>query len=434
MPELKRKIIVYAPVIKLGLRDLMNANVLESLNREFNIHWYLQQSNDKIPFFTEENTSILYMSPTRQFLWSFLFEIENYIYNREKIGSKQSFPFLGMGRKQIVILKLIIKFRLTRIFKGFLKCLLRLSVPSAPSFFQDSELVICFGSSKDPFFDDIVRIARKNHIRIVMVSLNWDNATSKPYIEKPDLILSWGKQTASLSEKLHGIKSRPIGTPRYESYKSIEIFDKDLAKLKVGLESHFRYILFAGVGFPFPEIEVLNRLSEYLESTCKPDYRIIYRPHPFGWKRENANKTDSFAKYVILDPTLELFDPEDPMQYRYLFSACDGLVSAYSTMMVEAALHGIPMLAIAFNDGTDKYFNWVNHADVAPHLQILKENSSVIRCHELGQLKTAFSKLLEATNNLPWTEANDMAMEIVHLPQTLYADLLNNEINTLIQN
>jgi hypothetical protein len=122
------------------------------------------------------------------------------------------------------------------------------------------------------------------------------------------------------------------------------------------------------------------------------------------------------------------------MQYRYLFSACDGLVSAYSTMMVEAALHGIPMLAIAFNDGTDKYFNWVNHADVAPHLQILKENSSVIRCHELGQLKTAFSKLLEATNNLPWTEANDMAMEIVHLPQTLYADLLNNEINTLIQN
>ena len=435
MSAKKRNIVVYTPVVKLGFRDLMNARVLESLNEKFNTSWFVQDFNQRIDFFTEENTYKLKSSSLRQLLWSFLFELENYLYNNEKLGSRQSFPFLGMGRKQIGILKFIIRFHLVRFMRFVLKSYLRVTVPSPPAFLKKSDLVICFGSSKDFFFDDIVRMARQFGKKVVMVSLNWDNATSKPYVENPDLVLTWGRQTALLSSKLHGIKSQPIGTPRFESYKYNKLIEKNEGIEKLGLKSEFKYILFAGVGFPFPEIEVLNRFSEYLEQTGNQNFRILYRPHPYGWKIQNQKESDLFKKYIIVDPTLSLFDDSDLSQYRYLFAACDAFVSAYSTMLVEAALHGLPVLVIAFNNGTDKYFDWVNHANVAPHLQILHENKWIIHCHDLLLLRLAFDNLFDALDKNSFDkEAKKMALEIVHLPQTSYVELLNNHINYLIIN
>jgi hypothetical protein len=429
-------IVVYTPLIKLGFRDLMNARVLETLDEKFNVYWFVKDFNDKIGFFTETNTFRLKSSSFRQFIWSFLFELENYLYNNEKIGSRQSFPFLGMGYKQIAILKFIIRWHLVRLMRFVLKAILRITVSKPPDFLKSSDLVICFGSSKDFFFDDIVRMARRFNKKVMMVSLNWDNATSKPYVEKPDLVLTWGKQTASLSTKLHGIDSQPIGTPRFENYKYIDIFEKSKSRNKLGLKGDFTYVLFAGVGFPFPEIEVLNRLSEYLDQTDKSNFRILYRPHPYGWKRQNQKESDLFRKYVLIDPTLSLFEENDLDQYRYLFAACDAFLSAYSTMLVEAALHGLPILAIAFNDGTDKYFDWVNHANVAPHLQILYENKCIIHCHDLLLLNLAFDNLFEAlnTDSFDKESAKRMALEIVYLPKASYSELLNNHINSLIIN
>lgn len=436
MSAKKSNIVVYTPVVKLGFRDLMNARVLETLNEKFNIYWFVQDFNEKVDFFTENNSYMLKNSTFRQFIWSFLFELENYLYNNEKVGSKQSFPFLGMGHKQIVILKFIIRWHLVRLVRFVLKAILRITFPKPPDFLKSADLVICFGSSKDFFFDDIVRMARRFNKRVMMVSLNWDNATSKPYVEKPDLVLTWGKQTSKLSAKLHGIDSQPIGTPRFESYKYMDIFDKAESKNKLGLIDEFTYILFAGVGFPFPEIEVLNQLSECLEQTGKSNFRIIYRPHPYGWKRKKLKESDLFRKYIIIDPTLSLFEENDLVQYRYLFAACDAFVSPYSTMLVEAALHALPILAIAFNDGTDKYFDWVNHANVAPHLQILHENKWIIHCHDLLLLRLAFENLFEALNKDSFDKesAKRMAFEIVHLPQASYTEILNNHINSLILN
>ena len=436
MSAKKRNIVVYTPVVKLGFRDLMNARVLETLNEQFNVYWFVQDFNDKVGFFTETNIYRLKSSSFRQLIWSFLFELENYLYNNEKVVSRQSFPFLGMGSKQIAILKFIIRWHLVRLMRFVLKTILRITVPKSPDFLKSAELVICFGSSKDFFFDDIVRMAKRFDKRVMMVSLNWDNATSKPYVEKPDLVLTWGNQTARLSTKLHGIDSQPIGTPRFESYKHMDIFNKAESRTKLGLTGDFYYILFEGVGFPFPEIEVLNQLSEYLEQTNKSNFRILYRPHPYGWKRQKQKESDLFRKYVIIDPTLSLFEENDLVQYRYLFAACNAFISAYSTMLVEAALHGLPILAIAFNDGTDKYFDWVNHAKVAPHLQILHENNWIIHCHDLLLLKLAFDNLFEALNTDTFDKelAKRMALEIVHLPKTSYAEHLNNHINSLIIN
>lgn len=435
MSSKKKDIVVYTPVVKLGFRDLMSARVLETLNEEFNVFWFVQDFNEKASFFTETNTYRQKSSSFRQLVWSFLFELENYLYNNEKVGSRQSFPFLGMGRKQIAILKFIIRWHLVRFMRFVLKTILRITVPKAPIFLKNSDLVICFGSSKDSFFDDIVRMARRLNKKVMMIPLNWDNATSKPYVEKPDLVLTWGNQTAKLSTKLHGIESKPIGTPRFESYKYTDIFDKTESKNKLGLSGDINYILFAGVGFPFPEIEVLNQLSEYLEKADKSDFRILYRPHPYSWKRQNQKESDLFKKYILIDPTLSLFEENDLLQYRYLFGACDAFISAYSTMLVEASLQGLPILAIAFNDGTDKYFNWVNHANVAPHLQILYENKWIIHCHDFHLLGLAFDGLFEnLDNNSLDKEAKEMAAEIVHLPDASYVELLNNYINNLIIN
>ena len=45
--------------------------------------------------------------------------------------------------------------------------------------------------------------------------INWDNAT-KPLFAKPDLVLTWGKQTSLLAKKkLNNVKSKPR-IPRFD--------------------------------------------------------------------------------------------------------------------------------------------------------------------------------------------------------------------------
>ena len=433
MKSVKSKIIVYAPVVKLGFRDLINVNIFNELERCFDVVWAFQEKYPSGYLKSDAVIQLLNVSKLRKFIWSFLFELSNYRYNKKIIGAKQSFPFLGMARKQIFILKLINCLRVTGIMIYCLRLFLRLTAPHPPNSFKGSRCVICFASSKDPVFDDIVRMAKEDNIKVILVCLNWDNASSKPYIEKPDLVLTWGHQTAVLSSYLHKITSKPIGAPRFESYKAHKAIDFIIAQSKLGLTIGKQYIIFAGVGFPFPEIEILNLLCEYLEKNQLTNYCIIYRPHPYSWKRKNVEKNSLFNTYVILDPTLSMFDENDLSQYKYLFASCKALITCYSTMVVEAAIHGMPVLLIAFPHAESDKYDWINNANVAPHLGILRDSDWIQKCHDINKLQSVFLELLQNIGDKKISNAAiQTGRRIVHMSSESYSNLISNEINSLI--
>jgi hypothetical protein len=431
----KAKIIVYTPNVKLGFRDLQSADLFNKLNYYYDVNWIFQNNIPQNINIDKKNIFILKTNKLRNYVWTLLFEIKNFNYNKFKLGSKQSFPFLGFNQHKIIFLKTIYKIKLTSFFQYLFEKYLDFSHKSQKKLFDNnSKVVVCFTSSKDLIFDDIVRDSEKFHKKVILVCVNWDNATSKPFIKNPDYIFTWGQQTADLAEKLHNIKSIPIGTPRFENYKFENKINIEHEMFRLGLKPDFKYILFAGVGFPFPEIETLNSLSDLLFKHNLLNYRIIYRPHPYAWKGNQVDFSDNFKKFIIIDPTLQAYKSTDLSQYRFLFSFIEGLITAYSTMLIESLINGTPLLLIAFEyeDGTK--FDWVNAAKVAPHLSILKETNEILKCNNFNSLENKFLDLLSYNKQENYSESlKAISNKIVLNNELKYIQNLNLQLNKILK-
>jgi len=386
-----KKLVVYLPGVKLGYRDLQNADFANQIESNYDVSWVFSQ---EIPSEFKIKSQVYSFSKSiiREYIWTLLFELSSFLYNKNILGGKQSFPFLGLSKKQKFFLKFIYALKSIFFFKKIFEIFLDLTYKKVEYLNDDVSAVICFTSSKDLIFDDLIRNAKSINTKVILVCINWDNATSKPFLKKPDYIFTWGAQTAELAEKLHGIKSLPIGCPRYEKYKDNLNVNLKLYNSLQELDNKYTCLLFAGVGFPFPEIATLNLLSDTLEKLNLNNFRIIYRIHPYAWERVEVQKNSNFEKYVILDPTLNLFEKDDLNQYQFIFKLCKGVITAYSTILVESLINNLPLLLIAFND--DENFDWQNAAKIAPHLNVLKESSYILKCNDFEKLECYFVDFL----------------------------------------
>ena len=112
-------------------------------------------------------------------------------------------------------------------------------------------------------------ISKKKKIKSKLILTNWDNATTKPYKYKPDAVYCWGKETARLSNKIHNIKSYEIGNIRFENhikYKNkFRINSQKFFKKKLNISQNTNFFLFAGVTFPFDELNTLQKLNSYIK-------------------------------------------------------------------------------------------------------------------------------------------------------------------------
>ena len=116
------------------------------------------------------------------------------------------------------------------------------------------------------------------------------------------------------------------------------------------------------------ETSLLLKLDHAVVVGELPDIHILYWPHPW---RHSRIKENSFFDYdfknVTMDSTLadsyKLHKSNPNFQnlphnvlpeldrYVNLYNAVDGVICTLKTVMVEAAIMGIPVLAIAFSDG-----------------------------------------------------------------------------------
>ena len=332
----------------------------------------------------------------------------------------------------MIIIRTIIKLNLISFFNSLLKNLLIITSPSYDEYLLDCDILLAFTSSKDLTFDDLIRCSKKNKVNSALVLINWDNATSKPYLEKPDIVFTWGKQSANLSKSIHSINSKEIGSPRFEAYKNKNSINKHILKKRYSLNSNYEYILYAGASFPSDDVKVLNQLSKIISNKYKSKYRIIYRPHPNAWFKNDSEKNSYYNSVVIDDP---IKDHSDNIfkKFRDLHKLSCALISPYSTMAVESLMNGNPILLIGID--YNKFFRWEHNSKIAPHLQILKNKDCVIHCHSLNNIDVLFEKLIRLSKEKSTKiKSKEISEEIVLMTKKSYEDILCDNIENFINN
>jgi hypothetical protein len=270
---------------------------------------------------------------------------------------------------------------------------------------------------------------------------NWDNLSSKTvFWKKPDHLGVWGPQAQSLAHTIHGFvpdQVHLIGTPRFDSY-----FE---ARTSTGFTTphDFPYALYVGSAMPFDDIGTLKILEKILieSENLPPDFRLIYRPHPWQHKRNvDARFTAEDFSRVILDPQFDeaqragavrgtndpSFQPDlDYYPGLLLSSRC--VVGPLTTMLLEASLCLKPVVALSYFDGyhantSQRYFS---------HFDGMEKVPGFVFCNDKETLTTLISQALEVGAINP-AASDDQTSYFLYRDERSYPDRLEALVRHII--
>lgn len=258
------------------------------------------------------------------------------------------------------------------------------------------DIVVAAGSALDSYSHLVLKTASKLGIPTLMVISHWDYFSKKGLLRfKPDKVYVWGEDMKNSAIKFNEVSEADVvvvGAPQFQKYLA-GMPEKNVAKDDLGLDVDKNWLLFPGSGIPYDEISVLKRLSELLIKLNRDDIGIIYRPHPRAWARktkEEINLED--LENVVIDKPWQ-GEGQSEAHYQKLISASEGIVSPYSTMILEGALCGLPALCVCFSDNLNIWD--FAQAEAQEHIWPLLERDWVFSCSRSEDLEVVFLKFLE---------------------------------------
>ncbi len=258
-------------------------------------------------------------------------------------------------------------------------------------------LVLAPGSALDSYSHMILRSAARLGIPTAMVVTHWDYFSKKGLLRvMPDRIYVWGEDMRQLAIQCNGIDPgivRVAGVPQFQRYlAALDPRRRDVARTAFGIPPNARAVLFAGTSAPYDELAVLKRLDQAVHTQGGVETRIIYRPHPRAWPRRAAENIDVRAlASVVLDAAAD--QTRAPGEHFLdLMAAVDGIVSPFSTMILEGALCGKPSLCVSFDDDVNDWsFSAANSAE---HIRLLEGRNWLDVCRRSGELEAMFAAFL----------------------------------------
>ncbi len=225
----------------------------------------------------------------------------------------------------------------------------------------DVDLILLPLSMRDFHIDGLTYWARKNAIPTLGLQMGLDNFSLKCFLEQPDYVAAWGDLSwyvLRLLEHYPTNKVRIVGAPRFEIYRDTPPSKQD-ARKRLNLDPDKKLILFCG-GANMPNDQYLGLVRDAAASgALPPNIQILYKPHPAAMKPGSAGYVDlkEFACDVI-----RIVGNDHPSSwpkladYPVLLAAADALISPYSTMSLEGAICGLPVLSLLDLEGADN--NW----------------------------------------------------------------------------
>lgn len=254
---------------------------------------------------------------------------------------------------------------------------------------------------------ELLKAARHLGVPSVAFPASWDTLTSKGFfLIPPDFLLVWGEESVRHAIEYHGFSADHVvatGAPHFDVYSAgAPAEPRETFLSRRGIDATKRIILFAGTTISYWEDEPLQlrALSEAVASGELKDCVIWYRPHPrrayrdverltglpgvYVDDRVMRQKTSGVAAYSVRR--------EDLLHYRSLMDACVGVITAFSTMIIEAALMGKPSLVVGFGRADGTPGRLIQHAEYEHSREVLK-TPGVTLCRSLEELKQGIQKV-----------------------------------------
>ncbi len=214
------------------------------------------------------------------------------------------------------------------------------------------------------FINDLMISCERRGVPLVVMMNSWDNPSNKAMSTgMPTKLVVWGPQTKKHAMQYLGMPEDRIemfGAAQFEVYREPVTESREELACMFGVPADKPILLYGGASKSLNETGHLRRLDAAIESGAIPPCHIIYRPHPWRGRlvAGEISLFDAGLKNVTLDPHMAEFyrsvvTTPSPALYladyqvtRRLMALIDALVSPLSTILLEAAMHGKPALAL----------------------------------------------------------------------------------------
>lgn len=216
-------------------------------------------------------------------------------------------------------------------------------------------VMIPFSGLLSSEFDDLVESLTSMSIHTVAVQENWDNLSSKTFINsKPNNFLVWGEQSAGHVKSIHNLSDTEtfiIGSPRFLPYYNFESGLNTPGAIPLignGASTVKRpYVLFTGTGDGIDDEFILRETVHTLSALdSKKTFSLIYRPHPFTRNRISSEFEDEIQQLgVLIDSSLS---SRSVFHHCPLVANATLVINQFSTMLLEALTCNVKVLLPTF--------------------------------------------------------------------------------------
>lgn len=275
------------------------------------------------------------------------------------------------------------------------------------------DVVINPGLPDGLFINDLIVESKRFKIPLIYIMNSWDNPSTAPFASGiPNLFLAWGQQTANhanIYQKIPRHKILKFGAAQFEIYKTNpKISRKEFFRIhNINLDK--KILLYAGGSLGTNEFEHLLLIEKSIEKGEFKNISVIYRPHPWGgggntgekiyehnWKHVRIENTMASYLKSLKEKGYHLTFP-DYSDTHVVLSHVDYVISPLSTILIEAGIHGKPLMCfLPLEDIEAKHFQTVHNL---PHFRDFQENRNVILSKNRKELIKKIHLLIEKSKD-----------------------------------
>jgi hypothetical protein len=210
------------------------------------------------------------------------------------------------------------------------------------------------------FLNDLIEICKHRDVPLTVIMNSWDNpSTKRSMVGSPNWLLVWGEQTRRHAIDMAGMSSSAVlsfGAAQFEIFKQpSRLAREDFCEMN-GLDPDRRILLYAGSSKGTDEIAHLKILDAAVAEGKFGEVSILYRPHPWGGGGKDGHRVlDVPWQHVLIESSMRVYLEQirkgnaakylaDYRDAHDVLTHVDAVVSPLSTILLEAAMHGKPIL------------------------------------------------------------------------------------------
>ena len=268
------------------------------------------------------------------------------------------------------------------------------------------------------YIEDLTCETRRRGIPFLHIMNSWDNPSLAILpAGLPDYYAVWGKQTVRHATHYLGMPPERVialGAAQFEVYNEPPRIDRRSFCERHGIDPGHRVLLYAGGSLGTNEYEHLQIIERLIDDGRLGDVTVVYRPHPWGgggnageqiiahdWRHVRIETTMRAYLQALKERGYHMTFP-DYRDTHDVLSSVDCVVSPLSTIIIEAALHGKPVMCfLPLEDRDAGHFQAVYDM---PHFKDLVVDPNILVARGRGELVARIGALIARCDDTSFGE------------------------------